>query len=59
MLVIRQASGLIRWMDLSVYLKLNGHANRQIIFRGEPLTSDCIRTLAEKSQGDPNEGTRA
>lgn len=48
MLVIRQSNGLIRWMDVSAYLKANDHANRQIVFRGEPLTADAIRETANK-----------
>ncbi len=49
MLVIRQSSGLIRWMDVSAYLRLNGLSNRQIVFCGEALTVDSVRGLAEKS----------
>lgn len=50
-LVIRQSSGLIRWMDVSAYLKQNAQPNRQIVFRGEPLTVDAVRVLAEKWLG--------
>lgn len=46
MLVIRQSSGLIRWMDVSAYLRANGKSNRQIVFRGEPVTGDSIQKLA-------------
>ena len=49
MLVIRQSNGLIRWMDVSAYLKRTGGANRQIVFRGELLTVDSIQELAVKS----------
>ncbi len=49
MLVIRQASGLIRWMNVSDYLKCRKRRNRQIVFRGEPLTVDAVRKLAEES----------
>lgn len=49
LLVIRQSSGLIRWMDVSAYLKQNPQRNRQIIFRGEPFSLHSIRGLAEKS----------
>ncbi len=45
MLVIRQSSGLIRWMDVSDYLKKNG-ATRQIIFCGEHVTVQSIGQLA-------------
>ena len=48
MLVIRQSSGLIRWMDVSAYLKEHGQTNRQIIFRGEPVTADTIQKHAAK-----------
>jgi hypothetical protein len=46
MLVIRQSSGQIRWMDVSAYLKENGNSNRQIVFRGEHVTTDSIQKLA-------------
>lgn len=46
MLVIRQSSGLIRWMDVSAYLKANAEPNRQIVFRGEPVNTDSIQKLA-------------
>jgi hypothetical protein len=49
MLVIRQSTGLIRWMDVSAYLKLQGRPDQQMIFRGEPVTMDTIRSLAAKS----------
>lgn len=49
MLVIRQSSGLIRWIDVSAYLKTNDQSNRQIVFRGEPVTTDSIQKLASKS----------
>jgi hypothetical protein len=48
MLVIRQSSGLIRWMDISAHLKLHGGKSRQIVFRGETVTVDCIRKQAAK-----------
>lgn len=50
MLVIRQSSGLIRWMDVSAYLKKVG-ATRQIIFCGELVTVQSIRQLAIRSLG--------
>lgn len=53
MLVIRQSTGLIRWMDISAYLKLNGSTSRQIIFQGEPVTVASIQMLAEKSLASP------
>jgi|GEM_PF-6713712 hypothetical protein len=47
MLVIRQSSGLVRWMDVSAYLKQAEQPSPQIIFRGEPVTAVTIRKLAE------------
>ncbi len=52
MLVIRQSNGLIRWMDVTAYLKQHGQTNRQIIFCGAPLTVDGIRQLAVASLSD-------
>ncbi len=47
MLVIRQSSGLIRWMDVSAYLKKHvNQKKRQIIFQGEQLTIESIRSVA-------------
>lgn len=48
MLVIRQSNGSIRWMDVSAYLKKNDNANRQIVFRGSPLSPETVRQLADK-----------
>jgi hypothetical protein len=52
MLVIQQSNGVIRWMDVSAYLKQNGRNNRQIIFRGEPLTPENLRRIGETTPGD-------
>ncbi len=49
MLVIRGSSGLVRWMDVRAYLKTNGQTKLQIVFRGERVTVDSIRKLAENS----------
>jgi hypothetical protein len=54
MLVIRQSSGHIRWMDVSAYLKSHGRNNRQIVFQGEPLTVDSIQRLAGQTFAVPN-----
>lgn len=59
MLVIRQSSGLIQWMDVSAYVKENGQRNRQIIFRRELVTADSVREFAEKSLGGRNETSGA
>jgi len=48
MLVIRQSSGSVRWMDVREYLRMNGTADRRIIFRGEPVTVDSVRRLGER-----------
>jgi hypothetical protein len=53
-LVIRQSNGLIRWMDVSAYLKLNGQSNRKIIFRGELLTVNAVKALADISLAPPS-----
>ncbi len=47
MLVIQRSKGLIRWMDVSEYLKANGRTNAQLIFRGTPLTPESLRSLGD------------
>lgn len=49
MLVIRQSNGQIRWMDVSAYLRRNGHSKCQILFHGEVVTPDAVRQLAENA----------
>lgn len=48
MLVVRQSSGLIRWMDVSASLQLPESESPQIIFRGEPVTPATVRMLADR-----------
>lgn len=52
MLVIRQSSGVVRWMDVSAYLKRAGQQSTQIIFSGEAVTPATVRKLAQ-SHLDP------
>ena len=48
MLVIRQSTGLVRWMNVSEYLRVNGKTSGQIIFRGEEVTVENLQRLALK-----------
>jgi hypothetical protein len=48
MLVIRNSSGLIRWMDVSAHLKAHGIGSRRMIFRGELVTIDSVQSHAVK-----------
>ncbi|MHC4474520.1 MAG: DUF4365 domain-containing protein [Planctomycetota bacterium] len=57
MLVIRTSDGIIRWMDVSAYLKEHPKA-RQIVFEGEPFTAYNLRKLRDKLIGDDNLGCR-
>lgn len=48
MLVIRQSSGLIRWMNITEYLKNQSDPKCfQVIFRGEEVTPDVVQGLAD------------
>jgi Domain of unknown function (DUF4365) len=49
MLVIRNSTGRIRWMDMREYVKQHGQSNRQIIFRGGDFTPESVDALAEKT----------
>ncbi len=51
MLVIRTSDEIIRWMDISKYLKENrveGATVKQVEFRGEPFTADSLRKLRDE-----------
>lgn len=45
-LVIRQSSGLIRWMNLSEYIQRHGSESPQIPFRGEQFDAQSVERLA-------------
>jgi len=46
MLVIRETSGRMRWMDIREYLKANGLDSLQIVFQGVEVTIASIQALA-------------
>ena len=52
MLVIRRSDGVIRWMDVSAYLRENrnedGEPVREIVFKGEPLVAQNVRSLRDR-----------
>jgi hypothetical protein len=51
MLVIRTSDGVIRWMDVSAYLKREssgGKAVRQIIFEGERFDAVSVQSWRKK-----------
>jgi hypothetical protein len=56
MLVIRQSSGLIRWMDVGAYLKAHKSPDRSIVFSGHEVTVESIRALASRLLGDETGG---
>ena len=46
MRVVRTSDGVIRWMDVSAYLKresAKGNAVKQIVFSGEPMDMMSVR----------------
>jgi hypothetical protein len=49
MLVVRNSSGNIRWMDVREYVKQHGQSSRQIVFRGEDFTPVSVHALAVKT----------
>jgi GTPase SAR1 family protein len=54
MLVIRTSDGVIRWMDVSAYLKresAGGKTVKQIVFDGEPLDVMSVRRWREAMLG--------
>jgi DNA-directed RNA polymerase subunit RPC12/RpoP len=52
MLVIRESSGLIRWMDVTEYLSRQATSSRgpasQIEFKGEPFTALSVQRMRDK-----------
>ena len=51
MLVIRTSDGIIRWMDVTEYLKRHsagGKQVKQIIFEGEPFTAPSLQKMRDK-----------
>jgi small GTP-binding protein len=58
MLVIRASDGMIRWMNISAYLKresTGGKKVKQIIFSGEPLTALNLLKVRGELIGPPPE----
>jgi hypothetical protein len=54
MLVIRTSDGVIRWMDVSDYLRRESREGKpitQIIFDGERLDVMSVRRLRERALG--------
>ncbi|HEY0722948.1 MAG TPA: HEAT repeat domain-containing protein, partial [Pyrinomonadaceae bacterium] len=45
LLVIRDSSGRIRWMNVTAYLREHGANTKQIEFKGEPFTAANIREM--------------
>lgn len=45
LLVIRNASGLIRWMNITEYLQLHGQSVQQVEFQGEPFTVAGVKQM--------------
>jgi small GTP-binding protein len=48
MLIIRNSEGLIRWMDITEYLKNRSNDSRQIIFKGESFSTLSLLRLRDK-----------
>jgi hypothetical protein len=51
MLVIRTSDGIIRWMDVSAWLRQNtsgGKKPKQIVFAGEPFDALSVRQWRER-----------
>jgi Domain of unknown function (DUF4365) len=48
MLVIRTSDGVIRWMDVSAYLKAQKPPVRQVVFQGEPFTALNLLRMRDK-----------
>jgi hypothetical protein len=48
MLVIRTADGLIRWMNVTEHLKKQGKVVKQIVFDGEPFTTQSVWKLRDR-----------
>jgi GTPase SAR1 family protein len=52
MLVIRTSDGVIRWMDVSAYLKhesAGGRTVKQVVFEGERFDATSVRRLRDKA----------
>nr|VFJ91998.1 MAG: protein of unknown function (DUF4365) [Candidatus Kentron sp. H]VFJ92285.1 MAG: protein of unknown function (DUF4365) [Candidatus Kentron sp. H]VFK01438.1 MAG: protein of unknown function (DUF4365) [Candidatus Kentron sp. H] len=51
MLVIRDADGRIRWMDISAYLQKHGADAKQVVFEGEAFTAANVAGMRNKLLG--------
>jgi small GTP-binding protein len=62
MLVIATSDGVIRWMNITEYLKRESEggkkAVKQIVFSGEPFDADAVRRLRDQLIPSTNEVTR-
>lgn len=45
LLVIRDSSGQIRWMNVTEYLQRHGASIKQIEFQGEPFTAESVKQM--------------
>jgi HEAT repeat protein len=45
LLMIRNSTGQIRWMNVSEYLRRHGVSTRQIEFQGEPFTAESVKQM--------------
>jgi hypothetical protein len=48
MLVVRTSDGVIRWMNVTDYLKRQGAKARQVVFDGEPFTALSVARLRDR-----------
>lgn len=48
MLVVRTSDGMIRWMNVTDYLKQHGAKTRQVVFDGEPFTALSVARLRDR-----------
>ncbi|MCA1568646.1 MAG: HEAT repeat domain-containing protein [Acidobacteria bacterium] len=48
LLVIRNANGQIRWMNVTAYLQRHGTNIKQIEFQGEPFTAESVKQMRDR-----------
>jgi HEAT repeat protein/predicted ATPase len=48
LLVIRDSTGQIRWMNITEYLQQNGTVATQIVFQGEPFTAENLKLMPSR-----------
>jgi HEAT repeat protein/energy-coupling factor transporter ATP-binding protein EcfA2 len=54
-LIIRQSNGLIRWMNVTEYLKSQDMNRKQIEFQGEPFTVESVQEMQRLLKSDVGE----